>query len=887
MAILAGNRLGPYQILSLVGAGGQGEVYRAKDTRLDRLVAIKVLPSQRSADPELRQRFEREARAVSSLNHPHICTLHDVGSHDGVDYLVMEYVEGETLADRLTRGPLPLEEALRCAREIAAGLDEAHSKAIVHRDLKPGNVMLTKRGAKLLDFGLATRLRQGFGAPTADEESAIPTQNQPLTREGAILGTFQYMAPEQLEGKEVDARTDVFAFGALVYEMMTGRRAFEGKSQASLIAAILEHEPRPMTELQPIAPPALEWVVRGCLEKKPDDRWQSMRDVAKNLTELRSYVAPSPSPRSLRAPAFLIGAAILSIVGLALWSVLQRKQENREIIRFTIEAPRGTSIAGGPAAPQSVISPDGRHVAFATLDGEGKSALWVRGLEELEARRHEGAETISLPFWSADGSSVGFFAGDKLMKVDVASGSPQTLCDLPPSFYTAGADWGPGGVILFGGRQGIYRVSAAGGEPSLVTTTDSSRGETAHYFPQFLPGGRRFLFLVMSSSEETQGIHVGSLDSQETRFLLKTEVRAAFAAPGYLLYVREGTLFARSVDAERLEWTGEPVPIAESIAYNSANGRTTFSASKTGVLSYRTGDPGGNPPTQLTWFDRAGNRLGTVGPKGYWEHAALSPDQNRVAVSRVGDKETQHIWIGELSSGDFTRFTFGEPRDRAVLWSRDGTLLYFTSQGKSGVALYETLASGAGEAVLLHDSPEWKDLGSTGPRGELVYDSQSVETGWDIWMLPRGAREPVPYLRTKAAERNGAVSPDGRWLAYGSDETGRREVFVSSFPTSRGKWQVSIDGGDLPSWREDGRELFYIALDSRIIAVEVAANTTFTRGQTRPLFLAPMSTGAGPTLDFDVSSDGTRFLVNALAEQGADAITVVMNWTAALERERP
>jgi Tol biopolymer transport system component len=523
-------------------------------------------------------------------------------------------------------------------------------------------------------------------------------------------------------------------------------------------------------------------------------------------------------------------------------------------------------------------------VAFATLDAEGKGALWVRALEELEPRQLEAGGTPGFPFWSPDGSSLGYFTADKLMKVDVASGSPQTLCDLPRSFYTAGADWGPDGVILFGGDLGISRVSAAGGEPTLVTRTDASRGE-AHYFPQFLPGGRRFLFLVTGSGEEKQGIYVGSLDSPETRFLLKTEVRAAFAAPGYLLYVREGTLFARALDAGTLEWRGEPVPIAESIASNSANGRSTFSASRTGVLSYRTGDLGGNPLTQLTWFDGAGKRLGTVGPKGYWENAALSPDQNRVAVSRIGEKETQHIWIGELASGDFTPFTFGETRDRAVLWSRDGKLLYIASHGKSGVALYETLASGAGEAVLLHDSPESKGLGSTGPDGELVYHSQSAETGWDIWMLPLGERAPVPYLRTEADELNGAVSPDGRWLAYVSDETGRREVFVSSFPVRRGKWQVSVDGGNLPSWREDGRELFYIAPDSRIMAVEVAADTTFTRGQTRPLFLAPLSTGAGPTLDFDVSSKGTRFLVNALADEGSAApITVVVNWTAALER---
>ncbi len=883
MALSAGTHLGPYQILSPVGAGGMGEVYRAKDTRLDRVVAIKVLASQRSADPELRQRFEREARAVSSLNHPHICTLHDVGSHNGLDYLVMEFLEGESLADRLKKGALPLDEALRYGREIADGLDEAHRKGIVHRDLKPGNIMLTSRGAKLLDFGLA-KLQETAVARQISMLSAIPTEHKPLTDRGAILGTFQYMAPEQLEGKDVDARTDVFAFGALLYEMVTGRRAFEGKSQASLIAAILEHEPRPIAELQPLAPLALDWLVRGSLEKKPDDRWQSMRDVGKHLARVTESAetreaADSP-PRGRRALAALIGILALSTVGLALRDVLREEPETLPSIRFTIDPPEGTSIALGPAAPQSAVSPDGKNVAIATRDSEGKNALWVRPLDGLEARALEGTENADLPFWSPDGRYLGFFADRQLKKIDISLGSSQVLCD---ALSANGAAWGSDGVILFGGSEGISRISAAGGEPSLVTSTDPSRGETRHFFPQFLPDGQRFLFLAMSSKEETSGIYVGSLDSKDTRFLLGTEVRAAYAPPGYLLFLRDGTLFARALDPSNLEWRGEPVRIADSLAFNSSIGRTTFSVSETGVLAYRTGGAGGVALKQLTWFDREGNRLGTVGPPAFTTSLAFSPDEKRVAVTRVDEAERQHVWIGELSNGDFSRFTFGQTRDRSVSWSHDGTRLFFSSDRNGTVGLYEKLASGAGEAELLLDSAESKLLDSSAPNGDLVYQSKNAQTGWDLWVLPEEGSEPEPYLRTEAQEQDGRLSPDGRWLAYSSDESGRDEVFVSGFPSPIGKWLVSTDGGRMPCWRKDGKELFYIAPDNRIVAVAVTVGSTFARGAPRPLFIAPVSR-VGFT-EFDVSSDGTRFLVNALADEGPGApITVVLNWTAALGR---
>jgi Tol biopolymer transport system component len=641
-----------------------------------------------------------------------------------------------------------------------------------------------------------------------------------------------------------------------------------------------------MIELQPLAPLPLDWLVRGCLEKKPDDRWQSMRDVGKNLTRVTESAgtnATVSSPRGRRALSALTGILALSTVGLAFLNLLRKEPQTLPSIRFTIDPPEGTSIAQGPAAPQSAVSPNGRYVAFATRDPVGKSALWVRPLDGLEARALEGTENADLPFWSPDGRYLGFFADGQLKKIDISLGSPQGLCKMPPG-YTPGAAWGPDGVILFGGPEGISRISAAGGEPSLVTRIDRSRGETSHYFPQFLPDGRRFLFLVLSSKEETRGIHVGSLDSQNTRFLLGTEVRAAYAGPGYLLFLREGTLFAQALDARALEWRGDPVPIADSIAYNSSNGRTTFSVSETGVLAYRTGGAGGNPLTQLTWFDREGNRIGALGPPGYYGNLALSPDGKRVAVTRTEESEIENVWIGELSNDVFSRFTFGQTRDRSVSWSHDGTRLFFSSERNGTFGLYGKLANGAGEAELLLDSAEMKDLGSSAADGDLVYQSESVNTGWDLWVLPEGESEPEPFLRTEAQEREGSLSPDGHWLAYVSNQSGRDEVFVSPFPSPIGRWQVSTDGGRVPSWRADGRELLYVAADNRIVAVEVTTGETFSRGSPRPLFVAPLAQLA-PALEFDVSADGKRFLVNALADQGPGApITVVVNWTAVLER---
>ena len=717
------------------GGGGKpstlpAEVYRARDTRLDRTVAVKVLPSHLSDNVAMRQRFEREARAVAGLNHPHICTLHDIGCENGVDFLVMEYLEGESLADRLNKGALPLEEALRYGIQIADAMEKAHREGVVHRDLKPGNVMLIESGAKLLDFGLAKFLDQRVDRELS-QLSALPTEEKPLTEQGAVLGTFQYMSPEQLEGKEADTRTDVFAFGALLYEMVTGARAFEGKSRASLIAAILEREPRPMTELRPVAPASLEWLVRGCLTKDPEERWQTAHDVKLQLertAEGRADIETKAEVRR-RSPGLLGAIVVLTVTSLllAVFALIRAEPEDLESIRFAVRPPEGTSIALGPAAPQVAVSPDGRQLVFATggsgfifTGASGESGLWIRSLDALEARKLSGTDGATIPFWSPDGRFVGFFARGMLYKIELAGGAPQSLCEAP--LISHGGAWNRDGVILFGTLEGIARVSASGGETSLVTTIDHSREENRHVWPQFLPDGRHFLYLAMGSDDEHNGIHVGSLDSSETRFVLEAEVFARYTAPGYLVFLREAMLMAQAFDASSFELTGEPHRIASGVGYNPGLGRTTFSVSDAGVLAYRVGGVGGQPDSELTWFDRQGKRLGTVGPPGKIGNIALSPDETRVAVERVDEAGNRDVWLIEISSGAFSRFTFGATSNEAPLWSSDGTRVLFTSESD----IYAKPASGAGREELIVESDELKHATSMSPNGDYaVYMSQS------------------------------------------------------------------------------------------------------------------------------------------------------------------
>jgi tRNA A-37 threonylcarbamoyl transferase component Bud32 len=631
MNLATGAMLGPYELLSLLGKGGMGEVYRARDTRLDRTVAVKVLPQHLSSSPERRQRFEREARAVSSLSHPHICALYDVGRQDGIDYLVMEYIEGESLADRLSKGPLPVDQALRYSIQVANALDKAHRSGIVHRDLKPANIMLTKSGAKLLDFGLA-KLR-GNSSEAAPSLTSLPTERVSITAEGTILGTFQYMAPEQLEGREADARTDIFAFGAVVYEMATGKRAFNGKSQASLITAIMSADPQPISELQPMSPPALDRIVKRCLGKDPDERWQTAHDLMEELkwvAEAGSQAgaaAPVAARRKIRERGWMIATVVFFLAaGLLAVAYFRRApvETAAAATRFFIYPPEKVSFTGTFA-----ISPDGRRIVFRGTS-EGKTLLWVRALDSLSAQPLAGTQEALFPFWSPDSRFIGFYSSGKLKKIEATGGPAQPLCDAPLGAQGA---WNRDNVIVFAPNfaDALYRVSAAGGAPVPLTTLDASRKETAHVLPNFLPDGRHFIYLVTNAQRENTGIYVGSLDSKETKLLVNTYQGAAYAPPGYLLFMRERTLMAQSFDADRLELKGEPFPVAEQVDLQlSAEPRfASFSVSETGALVYRSGS---RRNYQLTWFDREGKQLGTIGPPGAYGNPWLSPDEKRVTV---------------------------------------------------------------------------------------------------------------------------------------------------------------------------------------------------------------------------------------------------------------
>ena len=897
MALVPGTRLGPYEVVAPLGAGGMGEVYRARDTRLDRTVAIKLLPPRVAHDPERRARFEREAKTISSLNHPHICTLFDVGEEQGSHYLVMELLEGESLADRLQRGPLPLDQVVKYGAQVADALDCAHKQGIVHRDLKPGNVVLTRSGAKLLDFGLARSTAEASLLPGPEDQA---TEAKPLTAAGTVLGTYQYMAPEQLAGAEAGPRTDIFALGTVLYEMATGRRAFEGKSKTSLVAAILSAQPAPISSLQADVPQALDHVVRKCLEKEPDDRWQSAHDVASELRWIAETGSQAGGPATVtvrrrareRLAWALAGVGVIVSLAIVAWALTlargTRTAADPAVIRFLVFPPPGTQIAPGPAAPQAAVSPDGRLLTFAASAEDGTRRLWVRPLDALEARLLPGSEGADLPFWSPDGRFIGFFADGKLKTIAAAVGPPEVLCDAP---YAQGGAWSPSGIILFAAQRhgALMRVPATGGDPVPATTLDSSRQEIAHWFPQFLPDGRRFLYLVRARQESHQGLYASSLDSRETVRVLNTTVRAGYAG-GHLLFVRAGTLLAQPFEAKELKLTGEAVPIAERMAYNPVHGRTNFSVSASGVLVYREGGVGGTTPTELAWFDRAGKRLGSVGEALLHIDMALSPDGRRLAVSRRDTRGGADIWLHELSRGTSSRLTADASLHYSPLWSPDGSRVVFSSDRNGPYDLYQRAASGAGEEELLARSSDDKVATDWSEDGRfIVYESGSGGGGPlvnpDLWLLPlSGDRSPTPLLRTGFSERGGKLSPDQRWLAYSSDDTGRPEVYVQPFPVSGAKWQVSTNGGSEPSWRGDGRELFFLSPDNRLMAVAVGAGGGFAAGVARPLF-AVRVLGSEMRNHYAVSRDGRRFLVNTTTEEEAPRpIVVVVNWPAVARR---
>jgi len=891
MPITPGTRLGPYEVLAPIGAGGMGEVYRARDTRLDRTVAIKILPEQLAATPEVRQRFEREARAISSLNHPHICSLYDVGHQDGTDFLVMEYIEGETLAGRLARGPLPTADLLRFAIEVADALDKAHRQGVVHRDLKPGNIMLTKSGTKLLDFGLAKT--PGLAAGVAGMSSS-PTMGQPLTAQGTIVGTFQYMSPEQLEGKEADARSDIFAFGAVLYEMATGRRAFEGNSQASLIAAILDKDPPPISGLQPMAPPALERVVRTCMAKDREERFQSVHDLKLQLEWIRdagsqagaSAVAVAPpslwrAKRELAAWAIAGALAITALVAIV-WRPTTAPQPAMHVLLTRVDKPLLENSEIVPLMNSPALSPDGSKLAF-----ESGGKLWLRAINELSAQPVAGTESGQYPFWSPDSRQIGFSSNDgKLKTVDISGGPPVVVC---PASDARGGTWNRDGIIVFEPsiRSGLYKVPATGGTPVALTTMDTSKHST-HRWPHFLPDGQHVLYLAANHQNprgEESGVYVTSLDGKTNRLVLRGDSSAIYAS-GYLLFQRDATLLAQSFDLDTLTVSGSPVRIADDAQFDAGTWRSMITATQSGLLAYLTGSatPGG----QLAWVDRAGKSQSTLGDRQAQFFPRLSPDRHRIAML-MGDPNAD-LWILDAARGTKSRVTFGAGVRSSPAWAPDGKRIAFSKPGKQGhIQIFVKPADGTGAEQLVHPEPYDQILSDWSPDGRYLLYERGQPGATDLFLLPAdGKGEPAPLVATPAWERQGAFSPDGRWVAYISRESGVDELYVTSFPAGSSKWQVSQNTGWCPRWRRDGKELLYLTVtNSTLNSVEVnAQGANFSTGKVTPLFRPLLSASAGFfQAEFDFGMDNQRILLNSLGQAKPEPIALIVNWTADLKKK--
>jgi serine/threonine protein kinase/Tol biopolymer transport system component len=889
MLLAEKTRFGPYEIISLLGAGGMGEVYEARDTRLDRTVAIKICKGR------FTERFEREARAISSLNHPHICALYDIGHEDSVEFLVMEHLEGESLEARLRKGALPIEEALRIATQIAGALDAAHRKGVIHRDLKPGNVMLTRSGAKLLDFGLA---KMAGPVVSSEADTLGPTAAPPITAQGTIVGTFQYMSPEQLEGKEIDARSDIFAFGAMLYEMITGRKGFEGSSHASLIVAVMSVNPPLVSAIQPMASPALDRLVRRCLAKSPDDRWQNAGDLLSELewiTETGSKAgvpAPVGAKRRNRERMWQLAAGLAAVLLLAslVWIAthLRKEPPAAAMVRFQILVPDKLNFF--PNQPPAV-SPDGERIAFtAAVTIVGTQRLFVRPLNAATATEIPlSGSSAYFPFWSPDGRQIAFRSGQTLQRVDLSGGPPVTICDCD----AYGGTWNRDGVILFAVRKenrwALYRVSAAGGDAKPLRAL--AEGEVAQMWPQFFPDGKHYLYLSIGNAPNQQGIYAASLDSNDRKLIVATNTKAAYVQSGQLLFTRGNVLMAQPFDPESMKLSGEPRPVADHIEQSVATLSSTlssasFSASPNGVLVWR--QAANFPQSSMQWFDRSGKKLSVVGEVADYSNPALSPDDSKLAVGiRDPQTKTRDIWIFDLLRGTRTRLTFDPADDLDSIWSPDGTRIAFTSNRTGQRNIYQKPADGSGTEELLLGGKEGEENVEDWSRdGKYLMYNYQPPSGPRLYVLPLdGDRKPRRFVNAEFMTQQGQFSPNGRWVAYRSTESGTTEIYVQGFTLdssqARGKWQVSVAGGELPRWRRDGKELFFHFGDG-FFAVDVKTDgASFEAGIPRLLFQVPtvISGVAGGGAPFVVTRDGQRFLVFAAVEKASNQpLEVLLNW---------
>ena len=883
MPLQTGTKLGPYEIQGAVGAGGMGEVYRARDSRLERTVAIKVLPQHLSDKPELKQRLEREAKSISNLSHPNICTLYDVGEQEGATFLVLEFLEGETLEQRLTRGPLPGEQVLRLAIEMTDALEKAHKQGIIHRDLKPGNVMLTKAGAKLMDFGLAKLTEQP--APMAAALSELTAENRKLTAEGTIMGTFQYMAPEQLEGREADARTDIFALGMVIYEAATGRPAFTGKTKASLIASILSSEPPAITTLQPLTPPALERVVKTCLAKDPDERFQTAHDLNLQLRWIleggsqAGVAAPVAAQRLLRKRLLLAAAGVgwaAALGALVLAVVLSGHLKLKERpLAAEMSPPPGMDFVGAILGAPT-ISPDETKVAFVAGDAKGVR-LWIRDLASGRTDALAGTDGAMFVFWSPDRRQVAFFAGGKLKKMEAAGGPVQILCDAPEG---RGGSWSQNGTILFTPNiyESLYRVPEGGGTPEKIT---NAKPGWTHRNPTFLPDGEHFLFIAREPTGTLAGsLYAGSLKGGEPKQVLERASNAQYSG-GYLLYFKDGNLVAQQFDPGSLKVKGSAIAVAEKVDYYNPRDMAYFAASANGMLLYRKSV---STPTQAAWMDRSGRELEKVADPGLYLDPQLFADGSKLGMARV-DKDSQNadVWVVDLKRNTTSRATFAEAEGASLSYA-------FSPDGNTGAVgantsgahfqLWTQPVSGSGAQEKLVDSPTWLIVTDWSRDGRyLIGHVQENKTREDaFWIDLKGDRKVTKFLQGPQAEQGAKLSPNGKWLAYQSNESGRFEVYVTAFPGPGSKWQISNGGGVSPQWSHDGKEL-YFASGTKVMAVPIPDPATFQFGTPQPLPLPEdlQAYAPGPTSD--------RFLVlKPAGAPEASPLRMVLNWTEALKK---
>jgi serine/threonine protein kinase/Tol biopolymer transport system component len=889
MALNSGTKLGPYEIQSPLGAGGMGEVYRAKDTRLDRTVAVKILPSHLSDNPEAKQRFDREARAISSLNHPNICTLHDVGHQDGIDFLVMEFLEGETLADRLRKGPLTTEQVLKYGIEICEGLERAHKSGVVHRDLKPANVMLTKTATKLMDFGLAKTATAGASlASSLTMTISGPSADQPLTAHGTIVGTFQYMSPEQTEGKEADARSDIFALGAVLYEMTTGKRAFAGKSQASLVAAILASEPPPISAVQPLSPPALEQVIKSCLAKDPEERFQTVHDLKLQLrwiAEASSSQLAAPAQirarRVLQKRTLLIAAAVGWILAAAALIIFLSGHAQLEDARRPVAAswlpPSDTDFAAVMSGALT-LSPDGSKLAFLTGDAS-ETKLWVRDVTTGAVHQVE-VERPTFPFWSPDGKYIGFFSAGKLKKVALAGGPVQVLCDAPEG---RGASWSPRGVIIFtpNVREPLYKVPEGGGVAEKITEADPG---WTHRNPYFLPDGDHFLFTFREAvgaptvTTGTGALYGASLSGEKPRQILASASNVQYSE-GYLLYLRETVLVAQRFDPKSLKLSGNPTPVAEKLDYWNARDLAAFTAAH-GTLVYRHGSL---QKTQPMWVDRTGKEVGRFGEPGLYAEPRSSPDGALVGLVRPDpDTGRGDVWIVDTSRNTMSRSTFADAANITFAFSPDSKRIAVgTIAGTASAAAWIQPANGSGTQERLETPKTFGVVGSWSPDGRYVFFMvQNNATRQDVYSIDlNGDKKLTPVIQSPANEVGAVLSPNGKWLAYQSDESGRYEVYVTAFPGPAGKWQVSNGGGVAPSWSADGKQLYYVIGDKlMLVAIQNLETFEFGAPTALPIHVNEFAS-LGPV------APAERFpALKALSGSQSHPQEVILNWTGTLKQ---